>query len=103
VLGREKFDRYLTREERDQCLIKLLHEATLVEIGEEVRACRDPKDDKFLELAVSGRASCLVTGDQDLLILHPFRGIPIMTPAQFLGTLPPDSESQPGPVGHSPA
>jgi len=87
VLGREKFDRYLTREEREQFLIELLHEATAVEIIEEVHACRDPKDDKFLELAVSGRASCLVTGDQDLLALHPFRGIPILTPAQFLAWL----------------
>jgi predicted nucleic acid-binding protein len=39
-------------------------------------------------VAVSGEASCLLTGDQDLLILHPFRGIPIMTPAQILASLP---------------
>jgi uncharacterized protein len=55
VLSRKKFDRYLTREERDQFLVMLLRQATLVEIGEEVRACRDPKDDVFLELAVSQR------------------------------------------------
>lgn len=84
VLGRTKFDRYLTREEREQFLALLLREATVVEITEEIRACRDPKDDKFLELVVSGSASCLVTGDQDLLVLHPFRGVPVLTPAQFL-------------------
>ena len=84
VLAREKFDRYLTREERDQFLCKLLAEATIVDITEDIRACRDPKDDKFLELALNGQTSCLVSGDPDLSALHPFRGIPILTPAQFI-------------------
>ncbi|MDR3635443.1 MAG: putative toxin-antitoxin system toxin component, PIN family [Isosphaeraceae bacterium] len=87
VLSRKKFDRYVTQQERQEFLAMLLREATVVEIDEEVRACRDPKDDKFLELAVSGSASCLVTGDEDLLVLHPFRDIPIMTPSQFLESL----------------
>jgi predicted nucleic acid-binding protein len=50
-----------------------------------IRACRDPKDDKFLELAVHGRADLIVTGDQDLHTLNPFRGIAILTPNAFLG------------------
>ena len=87
VLGRKKFDRYATHEERQQFLVLLLREAILVESIEVIRACRDPKDDKFLELAVSGGARCLVTGDQDLLSLHPFRGIPVLTPAQFLASV----------------
>jgi uncharacterized protein len=91
VLGRKKFDRYVTREEREQFLVMLLREATVVEITEEVHVCRDPKDDKFLELALSGGASCLVTGDQDLLVLHPFRGVPILTPAQFLASFAQES------------
>lgn len=86
VLDRKKFDRYVTRAERDQFLVMLLGVATVVEITQEVHACRDPKDDKFLELALSGGASCLVTGDPDLLVLHPFRGVPILTPAQFLAS-----------------
>lgn len=40
-------------------------------------------DDKFLELAVNGRADPIITGDTDLLVLNPFRGIPIITPAAF--------------------
>ena len=75
MLTRKKFDRYVTREEGEQFLAMLLREATLVELTEEVRACRDPKDDKFLALAVGGGACCVVTGDQDLLALHPFRGV----------------------------
>ena len=65
----------------------ILRDATLVEIVELVRACRDAKDDKFLELAVNGGAHCLVSGDQDLLVLHPFRGVSILTPAQFVELL----------------
>ena len=84
ALARPKFDRYVTREEREQFLVRLLIEAALIETTEMIVTCRDPKDDKFLELAVGGRAACIVTGDQDLLALHPFRDIPILTPAQFL-------------------
>ena len=51
---------------------------------ERIAVCRDPKDDKFLELAVSGQATCIVTSDDDLLALNPFRGIPILSVAQFL-------------------
>ena len=46
--------------------------------------CRDPKDDKFLDVAVAGHADALVSGDEDLLVLHPFQGIPIVQPAEFL-------------------
>ncbi|HEX9731264.1 MAG TPA: putative toxin-antitoxin system toxin component, PIN family [Thermoanaerobaculia bacterium] len=49
--------------------------------------CRDPKDDKFLHVAVAGRADVVVTGDEDLLVLHPFRDIPIVGPRQFLEML----------------
>ncbi|HEY5210063.1 MAG TPA: putative toxin-antitoxin system toxin component, PIN family [Stellaceae bacterium] len=50
----------------------------------DVLACRDPTDDKFLELAINGRADVIVSGDADLLVLHPFRGIPIVLPPVFL-------------------
>jgi putative PIN family toxin of toxin-antitoxin system len=88
VLGREKFARYVSEEERARFLQSLLREARLVEVREKIRACRDPKDDKFLELAVSGEADCIVSGDEDLLTLDPFRSILILTPGDFLGALP---------------
>ena len=50
-------------------------------------ACRDPHDDKFLEVAVSGHAQMIVSGDGDLQALHPFEGMPIVTPAHFLARL----------------
>jgi uncharacterized protein len=49
-----------------------------------ITACRDPKDNKFLELAITAEASCIVTGDQYLLVLHPFDNITICSPPDFL-------------------
>ena len=37
-----------------------------------------------LETALTGRANCLVTGDANLIRLHPFRGLSIETPQAFL-------------------
>jgi putative PIN family toxin of toxin-antitoxin system len=58
--------------------------AELVEITEQIAACRDPRDDKFLELAVNGRADILVSGDNDLLVIDPFRTIPVVSALRFL-------------------
>lgn len=87
VLSREKFDKYLTDEERERFLRSLLQQARLVEVHDKVEACRDPKDDKFLELAVNGAAGYIVSGDGDLLALHPFRSVQILTPEVFLNTI----------------
>jgi uncharacterized protein len=83
VLQREKFARYVTAAEREEFLVAFVERALFVEPMEEVRACRDAKDDKFLELAVSGRAAYIISGDADLLVLHPFRDIAIMTAEDF--------------------
>ena len=85
VLSRPKFDRYVTPSERERFLGLLLRDAHLVEVTESIRACRDPKDDQVLELAVCGRADWIIIGDADLLVLDPFRSIRIVTPTDFLG------------------
>ncbi|NET40490.1 MAG: putative toxin-antitoxin system toxin component, PIN family [Okeania sp. SIO2B3] len=87
VLSRQKFDRYLSREIREYFLANLTKETELIAITETIDICRDPKDNKFLELAVSGNATHIITGDKDLLELHPFRDILIVTPSQFLSSL----------------
>jgi uncharacterized protein len=84
VLGRERLNRYLLEEERMRFLVALLKESELVGITEAVTDCRDAGDNKFLELAISGKADYIISGDKDLLILNPFRGIPILTPRSFL-------------------
>jgi len=86
VLRRPAFDRYVDEEDRLKFLSLLVKEATLVEIAENVKECRDPKDDKFLELAANGNATLIVSGDKDLQVLNPFRNIPILSPREFLDT-----------------
>jgi putative PIN family toxin of toxin-antitoxin system len=49
-----------------------------------INICRDPKDNMFLELAIAADASCIISGDNHLLELHPFRDIPILTAAEFI-------------------
>jgi uncharacterized protein len=84
VLARPKFAAYVSIEDRRQFIRVLGRIAEMVPITRIIRECRDPKDDKVLELAVNGRADVIVTGDQDLLALNPFRGVPIVAPAQYL-------------------
>ncbi|HUG67433.1 MAG TPA: putative toxin-antitoxin system toxin component, PIN family [Pirellulaceae bacterium] len=84
VLRRPKFDRYVSESHRLEFLAALLREAEVIEVHDVVTECRDPKDNKFLELALSGQGSHIVTGDLDLLVLHPFRGIAIVNPKSFL-------------------
>jgi uncharacterized protein len=84
VLQREKFERYVTAAEREEFLVAFVERALFIEPREVIRVCRDARDNKFLELAVSGRATYIISGDDDLLVLHPFRDIAIMTVAEFL-------------------
>lgn len=88
VLGRPKFDRYVSAAARRRFLAELAGFATPIPILRRIRACRDPRDDKFLELAINGSADAILTGDEDLLALHPFQGIAILTPAEWLRSYP---------------
>ena len=79
-----KFDRYVRRERRDALLERVASLVEIIDVLQPIRASRDAKDDKFLEAAVNGRADVIVTGDKDLLDLNPFRGVAIVTPAEYL-------------------
>lgn len=87
VLGRSKFDHYATIDQRIQFLRLVGHAARPIPIIQRVHACRNPRDDKFLELALNGQADLIVTGDRDLLALHPFHGITIQSPADYFASL----------------
>jgi len=84
VLRRPRLEKYVHEEERIHFLVALVREASVIEVSVSISECRDPKDNKYLELAVAASATCIVSGDQDLLVLNPYRGIPILTPRQFL-------------------
>ena len=87
VLQRKKFKKYISAEQREEFLIALVQWGRLVEITETVAVCRDPKDNHILELAISGDAQVVVTGDSDLLVLNPFKAIQILTPRDFLSII----------------
>jgi putative PIN family toxin of toxin-antitoxin system len=90
VLDRKKFDRYRDRESRRSFVALIRRNVHLFAVENADRsavdpACRDPRDNQFLALALVSEADALVSSDEDLLVLHPWRGIPIVTPAEFLG------------------
>lgn len=89
VLARPKFRSTLSDEMREDTLNMLTVGALQVEAQEPVVACRDPKDDKYLELALAAGADVIVTGDADLLALDPWRGVRVLTPAGFLAAFGP--------------
>jgi len=84
VLTREKFDQYASWERRHELLEGLADQSVVVEPTVSIEACRDSDDDKFLELAVEGEADLIISGDSDLLVLHPFEGIAVLSSADFL-------------------
>jgi uncharacterized protein len=106
VLFRPKFDRYVSHAVRSQFLADLMPLLELVPASAAIRACRDPKDDKFLEVAVHGNADALISGDEDLLLLHPFHGVPFLAPAAFIARFessgPGDDEAASAPVLQEP-
>lgn len=84
VLLRPKFERYQPHNLRREYLDFLFEALEPVEIVTKIVVCRDAKDDMFLELAVNGNADVIITGDADLISLHPFRGIAILNPTAYL-------------------
>ncbi len=83
VLARPKFDRYISLEDRQQFFRMFARVVERVNITRRVQLCRDPKDDRFLELAVNGEASYIITGDTDLLLMQSFHETQIVTPQYF--------------------
>jgi len=85
VIFRKKFDRYfLTDNERLEAINRIESGSLFYFPNVVISSCRDPKDNKFLELAVASSASCIISGDQDLLPLNPFENIPIIPATEFL-------------------
>ena len=84
VLARPKFAVLVDPQDARAFVQALGGIAERVPLTAHVEACRDPRDDHVLALAVSGAADAIVTGDADLLVLNPFRGIQIVTPQAFV-------------------
>ena len=83
-LNKSKLDKYITAKDKLVFLNRIVTNAKFVEVIHTINECRDPKDNMFLELALSGNADLIISGDNDLLILNPFRGIPVISPREFI-------------------
>ena len=84
VIFRKRFDKYISDETRFSFLSSFRKATIWVEITEPVFDCRDPKDNKFLSLAIQGEATFIISEDEDLLVLNPYHEIPILNSRQFL-------------------
>ena len=84
TIEREKFDRYASRLSRREFVAFFQATVQMVVVRRSVRICRDPKDDKFLEVAANGGANAIVSGDDDLLALGSFEGLPILRASEYL-------------------
>lgn len=84
VLSRPKFARVLNDDGRREILELLTAAALWFDPIEQVQDCRDAKDNRYLALALAANATVIVTGDEDLLVLDPWRGVRILRAAQFL-------------------
>jgi uncharacterized protein len=83
-LPAKRFDKYVSHEDRLKFFLLFSERSEMVTTVHTVTVCRDSKDDMYLELALSGNADCIVTKDKDLLVLHPFKNIPIISPEEFV-------------------
>ena len=84
VLSRSKFKTAFTKEEAMEVLELLAQRCEMVVVESAFVACRDKKDDMFLNLALDGKADAILSRDPDLLELHPFKNIPILAPTDFI-------------------
>jgi uncharacterized protein len=84
VLERPKFVKYLTELERETFLSLVAQASLPIEVQSTIADCEDPKDNKFLELAIDANATIVVSGDAHLLTMHPYRAVTILSPAAFV-------------------
>ena len=89
VLLRPKFDRYQSAGVRREFAAILRRRTSLFSVSEADECnlnprCRDPKDDQFLAFVRACDADALISSDADLLVLHPWQDVPILTPAAFV-------------------
>jgi uncharacterized protein len=84
IISRKKFDKYISFESRLEFFETIIDSALIIHPSISLNFCRDPKDNMLLELALEAGADGIITGDHDLLVLHPFQNIPIITASEFM-------------------
>ncbi|MTV39577.1 putative toxin-antitoxin system toxin component, PIN family [Duganella radicis] len=84
VIARKKFDRYFPDASRIEFMLMMARSSKFLNVSITISDCADPKDNKFLELAMEAESPIIVSGDNHLLDMHPYRGISVLAPAEFL-------------------
>ncbi len=84
VISRPKFNDLISSEDALSILELNATKGEMIDVISLIAECTDPKDDKFLNLALDGKADVIISRDPDLLVLHPFRGIPILNASDFI-------------------
>lgn len=84
ILGRPKLSSLIDQFELEAFVEHYSDQTEFVLVNDHITVCRDPLDDKFLELAVSGNAGVIVSGDNDLASLGSFQGIKILSASEFI-------------------
>jgi len=84
VLKRPKFDKFLSKEKRSNFINEIFELSVFYEVNQKVDICRDPKDNKFLDVAIASYADYLITGDDDLLVIERIGNTSIITPREFV-------------------
>ena len=83
-IKKTSLERYFRNtQDRDAAVHAINRVVTHVAVRSAVTDCRDPKDNPFLELALGGKAETIISGDKDLLVLNPWRGVCIQSPGDF--------------------
>ena len=82
-IARSKFDRYFGESGRLRHLVAIAQSIQHFEMLTEVSVSRDKTDDKFIALAIDSGATVIISGDLDLKDLQAYKGVEILSPAQF--------------------
>jgi uncharacterized protein len=93
VLHRPRLARFIEPEQRDAVLDLMRSVYVWFHPQRQIAECRDAKDNKYLELALEADASIIVSSDDDLLVMNPWRGIRIMLPAAYVSALNPGDQA----------
>lgn len=84
VAQRPRFRKYFSIDDLENLLLKVRTKAEFVSVTSDIDICRDPKDNFLLALAQDGKATHLITGDNDLLVLEKIGKTKIITLTKYL-------------------
>ena len=83
VLNRPKFVKIISINDKENLMSFFTNYGELIKVKSKVKVSRDSKDDFLLALAIDGKATHLLTGDEDLLVLKKIKKTQILTISKY--------------------